>query len=314
MKNVLPFVCSPDFAFSKEWVAALQREMPDEHVAALSDLDDESLLRCDVAVVANPAVNDLRKLPQLKWVQSVWAGVEKLVQESESNSFEIARLVDPELANTMAEAVLAWTLYLHRDMPQYARQQSERVWRQQDYVPPQRKTVSLLGTGHLGSACAERLHHAGFQVCGWSRSRKENRFWESFEGERGLQTMLAKTDILVCLLPLTPATRHMVNESTLGLLHSDASLINFSRGDIVDDDALRSALSNGRLRHAVLDVFKQEPLPESAWQWTHPSVTVLPHISAPTSRDTASTIVAANIQRFRESGRLPVTVDRLRGY
>lgn len=288
--------------------------MPGEHVVAFEELDASQRAACDVAVVANPRPEDVRSLPNLKWVHSVWAGVERLVTDLPAGDLEIVRLVDPQLAKTMAEAVLAWTLYLHRDMPRYARQQSARQWVAHEYARPERRTVSLLGLGALGAASAAKLLDAGFQVCGWSRTRKAVPGVDCYAGPGEVAAMLARTDVLVCLLPLTTQTRGILNAETLGALRAGAALVNFARGPIVDDAALRSALDAGSVSHAVLDVFDREPLPTDAWQWAHPKVTVLPHISAPTDPGTASAIVAANVRRYRESGVIPATVDRAAGY
>jgi glyoxylate/hydroxypyruvate reductase A len=247
-------------------------------------------------------------------VHSVWAGVERLVADLDDTGLTIVRLVDPQLAETMAEAVLAWTLYLHRDMPAYARQQDQGAWLPRAYVRPQRKRVGLLGLGALANAAVDRLRAAGFQVAGWSRGRKDMPGVDCYAGDAELATMLARTDILVCLLPLTPATRGLLDASMLAHLPRHASLINFARGPIIDDEALRQALDSGRLAHAVLDVFAVEPLPPDQWQWRHPNVTVLPHCSAPTDMETASLIVARNIRRYRASGLLPDGIDLRRGY
>lgn len=118
----------------------------------------------------------------------------------------------------------------------------------------------------------------------------------------------------MCLLPLTEHTRGVVSQQTLAALPDQASLINFARGPIVEETALRTALDSGRLSHAVLDVFDQEPLPADAWQWGHPNVTVLPHISAPTHRQTASAIVAEHVRRYRLTGDIPPAVNRVIGY
>lgn len=314
MSAALPLVCAPGYPFAEAWRAALQQAMPAERIVLLDALDARERAACEVAIVANPDPRDLRSLPQLQWVHSVWAGVERLVGDLQDSPVAIVRLVDPQLAETMAEAVLAWTLYLHRDMPRYARQQAASQWRAHDYVPPQAKTVALLGLGALGLASAAKLLAAGFQVSGWSRSRKAVPGVQCFSGAAELPALLAGADILICLLPLTPQTEAMLDAAALGQLRPGASLINFARGAVLDDEALRAALDAAHLEHAVLDVFRAEPLPAAQWQWRHPRVTVLPHISAPTNRSTASAIVAANIQHYRQSGTMPAAVDKQRRY
>lgn len=314
MSTCLPWVCAPDYPFAPVWLTALQAALPEEHVLPLAALTAQQRASCKLAIVANPTPLDLAGLPALKWVHSVWAGVERLVEDLQHSPVEIVRLVDPQLAQTMAEAVLAWTLFLHRDMPLYTRQQAQGAWLAHDYVPPQQKTVALLGLGELGQASAAQLRTAGFKVSGWSRSRKLVPGVQCFAGNEELPTVLAGADIVVCLLPSTPETEAILNATTLGHMRKGAALINFARGAVIDDDALRTALDMQHLRHAVLDVFRTEPLPPSQWQWQHPQVTVLPHISAPTHRETAAAIVAANVRRYRATGLIPVAVDKLRRY
>lgn len=312
--EVIPFVAARDDAQAAAWVVALQQAMPRLRVVLLADMDEAEKAACTVAVVANPDPALLSQLPKLRWMHSVWAGVERLVAGFGNTGIKIVRLVDPQLAETMAEAVLMATLYLHRDMPAYARQQGLQVWQALDYVRPDKKTVGLLGLGALGEAASRRLLGAGFKVDGWSRQPKHLAGVNCLTGESGFNELLAQADILVCLLPLTPHTRGLLDADALARLRPGASLINFARGPIVVDEALRAALDSGHLKHAVLDVFATEPLPAGEWPWRHPRVTVLPHCSAPTDRDTASAIVAANIGRYLADGTLPTSVDTSQGY
>ncbi len=214
----------------------------------------------------------------------------------------------------MAEAVLAWTYYLQRDMPAYRENQQKALWQELDYRHPREMIIGLLGLGALGTAAAERLTHAGFNVAGWSRSAKVIEGVETLTGDAGLQALLEKSDILVCLVPLTDATRGLLDAGRLAAMKPGAALINFARGAVIVADDLIAALDSGRLSHAVLDVFEQEPLPTASPFWQHPQVTVLPHISAPTSRESSARIVAGNVRAWRETGRLPETVDMIRGY
>ena len=310
----IPFLAPANNPNAAAWICALQAALPDEQIVAFKDLSEEARAGAELAIVANPDPADLKKMPNLRWVHSVWAGVERLVADLGHSNLKIVRLVDPQLAATMSEAVLAWTLYLHRDMPAYALQQKQGIWQDRPYRRPQSKTVSLLGLGALGEASAQRLLAAGFKVCGWSRQRKSLPGVECYSGAEELNAMLARSDILVCLLPLTAATKALLNAERLSALPRGAALINFARGPIVVDDDLRSALDCGQIDHAVLDVFAVEPLPVDQWQWSHPRLTLLPHCSAVTDKTSASQIVAANIWRYRESGQLPATVDSERGY
>lgn len=312
MNEVIPYIGAP--SQSQNWIDSLSRAMPDECVIPFLELSDEQRQRCSVAIVANPDPAALAQLPNLRWVHSVWAGVERLVANANPGAFEIVRLVDPQLANTMAEAVLAWTLFLHRDIPLYAAQQKQLRWLALPCVQFEARTVSIMGLGAMGSAAAMILTAVGFKVQGWSRRLKEIPGVHCFAGEDGLQKMLMSTDILVCLLPLTAQTTGLLNAERLALLPEQAGVINFGRGPIIDEQALRNALDNGNLKHAVLDVFNTEPLPPESWQWQHPRVTVLPHCAAVTNTDTASAIVARHILQYRMTGQIPAGVSVELGY
>jgi glyoxylate/hydroxypyruvate reductase A len=314
MTEPIAFVPRPGYEQADAWVGALRQAMPGETIVHVGAMGDAQRRSCKVAIVANPDPEDLRALPSLCWIHSVWAGVERLVADLGETDLKIVRLVDPQLATTMAEAVLAWTLYLHRDMPAYARQQRDALWHALPYRRPGARTVGLLGLGALGEAAAAVLRAAGFKVRGWSRQRKAIDGVECLAGVQELDLLLERSEILVCLLPLTPETTGLLDAARLARLPEGAQLINFARGPIVVEAALKDALDAGHLRHAVLDVFNREPLTADAWEWRHPAVTVLPHISGPTDLETAAQIVAGNIHRWRESGVMPPTVDTRTGY
>lgn len=296
------------------WLDRLRALLPEERIESLRALDATGCAGVEIAVVANPDPADIARLPNLRWIHSLWAGVERIMAEVPDLSVPLVRLVDPELARTMAEAVLAWTLYLFRDMPAYAQNQRAHLWHPLDYRRPETVTVGILGLGELGRAAAARLNAAGFRVCGWNRSARAVEGVECHSGPGGLAHVLGQSDIAVCLLPLTAETRALLNAERLALLPRGAQLINFARGPIVETDALIAALDTGAMKHAVLDVFATEPLPPASALWDHPAITVLPHISAPTDPETAAVLVAGNIGRYRAEGVLPATVDPGRGY
>lgn len=313
MAEVVALVGCKGPAQEAEYLQILSAAMPGERLVPFRRMTDAERAGAQVAIVANPDPAEVAALPGLVWVQSLWAGVEKLVGVFD-RPLPIIRLVDREMARTMAEAVLAWTYYLQRDMPAYASQQRERVWQPHPYRKPTDTTVGLLGLGALGSAAAERLTDAGFCVEAWSRTPKAVTGIDTVHGADGLLAMLGHCDILVCLVPLTPETRGLVNAARLAALKPGAALINFARGPIVVTDDLIAALDSGHLSHAVLDVFDVEPLPVQSPLWAHPAVTVLPHISGPTDMDSAAATVAANLREYRTTGQPPQGVDAGRGY
>jgi glyoxylate/hydroxypyruvate reductase len=314
MKSIVPFISMLPKADIDQWLKILKKKLPKERIVKFSNLKKSDYKKIDVAIVANPNPTEVKKLVNLKWIQSVWVGVEKLVESFKGEKVKIVRLVDPEMNRTMSEAVLSWVLYLHRDMHFYQVQQNKRVWKEADYIKPSKKIVSIIGLGELGSASAAKLIENGFNVCGWSRGKKNIRKVKSFTGELGLKNMLKQTDILVCLIPLTRKTKYLLNYKTLSYLKKGASIINFARGAIINAKDLVKHLNSGKIKHAVLDVFEQEPLPKTSILWKHKNVTVLPHISAHTDMDTASSIVSKNIKMYRLKNRIPKSVDMARGY
>ncbi|QDY69093.1 2-hydroxyacid dehydrogenase [Qingshengfaniella alkalisoli] len=310
----IAFLASADEGNIDLWLTELRARMPDEDIRTLEELSDAERVQCDIAIVAQPTPDMLDAVPNVTWIHSLWAGVDSIRTVMEPRGTPVVRLVDPQLAETMAEAVLAWVMYLHRDMPAYARQQRAHEWKKQPYCRASDRTVAILGLGALGQTAARRLAPQGFRLKGWSRSAKSIDGMECFHGDDGLVAAVTNADIVVSLLPLTPDTCGVIDQKILGAFKQSAGLINFGRGPVIDEVALRQALGNGSPGHAVLDVFAQEPLPSDNWMWDHPAVTILPHISAPTDSRTASAIVSKAIARFRATGEIPEAVDWKRGY
>ena len=315
----IPFISRYTDAHAEWWLEYLRAELPKERIVLPAALTPEQRAATEFALVAGPEAHHLDGFDNLKWVQSTWAGVESLV-EVLPRHVHVTRLIDPELTTRMAEAVLAWTLYLHRRMPEFRRQQEQRTWFKLRYRPAAEVTVGILGLGELGRAAAERLLANGFRVCGWSHSPKDIPGVDSGVGEGGLSQVLAEADILVCLLPLTDETRGLLDGGAFAKTRNAREhypapgFINFARGPIVVTEDLVAALDSGQLSHAVLDVFGEEPLPTDSPLWGHPDITILPHVSALTEPSTASVVVAENVRGWRRTGELPPGVDRERGY
>lgn len=314
MNNQIVFIGKITNKERETWIATITPLLIGVKIVTYDELTTEQKLNIEVAIVANPEPEQLAEFPNLRWIQSLWAGVERLVAELPNAKFDIVRMVDPTLASTMAEAVLAWTLYLHRDMPKYLYQQKQKLWLERDLIEIKDRHIGVLGLGKLGTASAQKLLLNGFNVSGWSRSLTNIKGVKCFSGEEGLKELLAQTNILICLLPLTNETHALLNAQSMSILPPGASIINFSRGQIIDEKALLQHLESGHLAHAVLDVFEVEPLPISSALWDSPDITILPHISAPTNIRTASELVANNLTHYFEAGEIPESVQRARGY
>jgi len=314
VSNNVAFIGHVEAAEQNTWIEAINSRSNTFQLVPLASLPASAVEQVQVAVVANPDPSLLNALPNLKWIQSLWAGVEGILGSNLRRDISIVRMTDPQMAESMSEAVLAWSLYLHRNIPQYKLQQSRNEWLQLDIKLPQECNISVFGLGKLGTRAALRLQQNQFTVRGWSNSKKSIDTIETFHGESGLQQILSKTDIAVLLLPLTEQTTALFDKELLSKLPAGAAIINFARGPIIVETDLVECLDNNHLEHAVLDVFNEEPLPAEHLLWSHPKVSILPHISAPTTVATAAAIAVKNIDNYYGSGNVPVSVDRDKGY
>jgi glyoxylate/hydroxypyruvate reductase A len=269
----------------------------------------------DVALVANPPPGQLQGLKGLKLIQSLWAGVDKLLADTTLPAgVPMARMVDPAMSAAMAETALWAVLSLHRSHFDYARQQREGVWRQLPQRRADELRVTVLGLGEMGLTAARRLVAMGYRVSGWSTRARTEPGIDCFSGDGALPALLSRSDVVVNLLPLTAATRGLFNAERLGFLPEGASLVNLARGGHVVEADLLAALDAGRLRHAVLDVFQTEPLPAHHPFWQHPRVTVLPHAAALTDARSAAAIAASNVRAVMAGQMSAHRVEFARGY
>ena len=312
--NSIVFISQLDNKSQTSWLTCLQKNMPTETILLPAQISDNDIQNVDIAIVANPDPKILAKFPNLIWIQSLWAGVESLLKEKIPETVKVVRLIDPQLTNTMAEAAMAWTLYLHRNMPEYALQQKQSHWNQLPYMPANKVRVGVLGLGELGLAAVTSLQKLNYQVRGWSRTTKQINNIKTYSGCHGLEKIIGNSDILISLLPLTPETFHLLNRSLLSKLPVGAKVINFSRGAIIDTVGLLQLIDSKHIAHAVLDVFEQEPLNKKDPIWHNPNITVLPHISAPTDIHSSIKVASENIVNYRKNQIIPSSVNRALGY
>lgn len=301
------------------WLAALQAAVPQARWTV--DRGEPAPAwpeTIEAAVVANPPPGRLRGLPRLRLIQSLWAGVDRLLADTTlPAAVPMARMVDPAMNAAMAETALWALLTLQRGFHHYAAQQRAAVWRQLPQRRADELSVTVLGCGQMGATTARRLAAQGYRVRGWRATAGKGAAIEGVEvhaGAAALRPLLAGSDVVVNLLPLTPATRALIDAAFLAQLPPGAALVNLARGAHVVEADLLAALDAGRLGHAVLDVFATEPLPADHPFWRHPRVTLLPHAAALTDARSAAAVVAANLRALAEGREIAHRVDRRRGY
>ena len=297
----------------------------DEYEAPLRRAFDAAGLDCDlsrdhapqdtryIVFAPNGPVKDFTPYVNTRLVMGLWAGVETVVGNTTLTQ-PLARMVDDGLTRGMIEYVVGHVMRHHLGMDAHLAGQ-DGVWRDTVYPPlANDRPITVLGLGALGAACGQALAALGFPVTGWSRSQKQIDGLTCLSGDDGLTTALSGAQGVVLLLPQTPATDSILNARSLALLEPGAFIVNPGRGPLIDDAALLAALGSGQVGAATLDVFRKEPLAADDPYWSHPRVTVTPHIASTTRPDTAAQVIAENIRRGEAGLPFLHLVDRKAGY
>jgi glyoxylate/hydroxypyruvate reductase len=271
------------------------------------------------AAVWKPAPGELAAFPNLKVIFNLGAGVDALMADPSLPNVPLVRVAVDDLTARMTEYVVMHVLMHHRQELYLRESQREKRWAPKYQWPASAIAVGVMGLGTLGADAALVLDRIGFRVAGWSRSPKQIDGIECFCGGRQLDAFLRRTDILVCLLPLTPDTRHILHREVFARLSRSSPMgapvvINAGRGGLQNEADLLACLDDGTLGAVSLDVFATEPLPPDSRFWTHPKVVLTPHNAADTDPDAISKYVAHQIARFEAGDALENVVERERGY
>lgn len=299
------------------WATRIGEELPEAEI--FSHDDDIDPASIDYAIVWKPEHGFLARFANLKLICSLGAGVDFLFEDPALPPCPIVRVVDPDLTNRMSEYVLLQCLLHHRRTLSYLRYQSAGIWKAQEDAAASEVRVGILGLGVLGQDAAKKLGMMGYDVAGWSRSAKDLDGLVTYHGEDGLDAMLARTDILVALLPHTPQTEGILNLSLFRKLAQDGILggpvlINAGRGKLQIERDIMEALDEGSLIGASLDVFEEEPLYDASPIWSHPSIILTPHNAATSSPRATSAYLARQIRQFEAGKPVESPVDRKVGY
>lgn len=271
------------------------------------------------AAVWKPQPGELAAFPNLRVIFNLGAGVDALMADRTLPDVPLVRVAVGDLTARMTEYVVLHVLMHHRQEPYLRQSQRDKRWAPKSQWAANAISVGIMGLGTLGTDAADMLRRLGFRVAGWSRSPKTIAGIECFHGEAQFDAFLGRTDILVCLLPLTAETRHILNRPLFEKLNRTSPLgapvlINAGRGGLQNEADILQCLDDGTLGGASLDVYATEPLPTDSRFWTHPKVVLTPHNAADTDSDEISKYVAEQIKRFEAGGALENVVDRNRGY
>lgn len=288
----------------------LKQALPATDIEVWPQITDPSAV--EFAVVWKQPHGSLANLPGLKAVQCFGAGVDAILADATLPALPIARIVDATLTETMVRYLDGVVSYYRLRLDVFSAQQQQKLWKPKS--PRRIANIAVLGLGELGGAAARHFSSLGYSVSGWARTPKQLEHISCFYGAQGLTKTVADADIVICLLPLTPATQQMLSKGFFSSVKPGSIFINVARGDIVDETALLAALDNGQLQAACLDVFCQEPLPAEHLLWSHPAVLITPHVSAVTDVGAVVEQIADNYRRSQRGEALLNPVDISRGY
>ncbi len=297
----------------ERWIDPLRELLPEAEIGVWDP--EAASVGADYAIVWNPPAALFEREPNLKAIFSLGAGVDGLMALPHlPPELTVVRLEDAGMSEQMAEYVLHHLVDISRGMAVYRQQQSQSRWKLQRPANRRDWPVGVMGLGQIGAKVAATLAGLGYPVHGWARSRHTIDGVQTFAGPEQLDAFLGATRVLVNTLPLTDATRNLIDQDLLSKLQPDAVVINVGRGEHLVEADLERALNDGKVMHAVLDVFRQEPLPAEHPFWQHPAITITPHVSARTLREATVAQIADKLRALAQGQPVSGVVDRSRGY
>ncbi|WP_158745804.1 glyoxylate/hydroxypyruvate reductase A [Acidisphaera sp. L21] len=306
-------LCLLHRAYGDDLMNGIRAGLPGEDIREWPDVRDPADI--DICVIFRMQPGFLAPYPNLRLISSTGAGIDHYLSDpSLPRDIPLVRVVDPDSGARMAEYTLCWVLFHHRDVAFFQAAQARGEWAYKQMRSASSVRVGVMGLGHMGASACERLVATGYQVAGWSRGPKSLPGVENFHGPNGFEAFLARTEILVNLLPLTAETKGILCRRTFDAMPRGSVVISAGRGAHLLEADLQAALADGQLRAATIDAFPKEPLPADSPLWTTPNLHITPHCSSTASLETTVGVITGNIRRFRAGEPLLNLVDYSKGY
>ena len=309
----MAIVIVSDIKNLEPWIKALKKADPAIDVITQNEVKDKSVI--EFALAWNYPHGFFNEYPRLKTISSMGAGVDHIMNDKFlPERIRIVRIKDPLLSNDMYEFTLAVIMNRLRLLTHFQENQRLGIWKKRMYRRISGVRIGVMGTGVIGNYILLKLQESGFNVSGWGRTGGKEVPYKKYYGAGQMENFLRNTDILICLLPLTPETNGILNKDTLQMLPGKAWVVNMGRGGHVVDEDLIEMLDSGHLDGANLDVFREEPLPADHPFWSHPKIFITPHIASLPNPGSVAPQIVENYRRTIENRPLLNTVDRQRGY
>lgn len=308
----MDFLYKGDAVRGQRWAELFHQQAPELRFRIWPDVGNPQDIRYLAAWL--PPENIQEQYPNLEILFSVGAGIDQFDLSLVPPNIPVVRMIEPGLEAGMVQYVCQAVLSLHRDVHKYRIQQQQKAWMAHTIMPTSQRRIGVMGMGVLGQASLAWLQKFGFECAGWSRSKHKMEGIVSFEGLGQIGAFLARTDILICLLPLTDSTRHILNSTLFKQLPRGSMVVNVGRGAHLVENDLIAALDSGQLQHAIIDVLEDEPPPPQHPFWGRPDITLTPHIASMTQPDSAVQVVIDNVRRHQNGQPLVGMVNRLIGY
>ena len=300
------------FENSEEWTRKIKKKFKKKCIISIHDKNKFN--EVDIAIVWNLPNYTLNKLPNLKIIFSLGAGVDHILKLNDYKGTPIIRIKDPLMGELMYYYVLSQILNFQVGINEYKIAQYKKKW-SKEILPPLNKdlTIGILGLGFLGSIVGKFLARNKYNIIGYKKNKYKNEKFKIYYNKE-LSIFIKSSDILINILPHTKDTINFINSSFLSLMKKKSLLISIGRGSTVNENDLVKYLKKNSSLYASLDVFQNEPLSKKSLLWSLPNVNITPHVASITLIDSAINQIFEKYTKYMKTKKIKSNINLKKGY